>query len=91
MKTILIPTDCSDHSRISVKYGIQLAKENDAEIKLLYIQENVEIDKEKNKQSDSKVVSISGKDRSAILLGGKNPDIAIWYDKKGQYTTSSYY
>jgi len=45
----------------------------------------------KNKQSDSKVISISGKDRSAILLGGKNPDISIWYDKKGQYTTSSYY
>ena len=52
LKTILIPTDCSDHSRISVKYGIQLAKENDAEIKLLYIQENVDIDKEKNKQSN---------------------------------------
>ena len=53
LKTILIPTDCSDHSRISVKYSIQLAKENDAEIKLLYIQENVDIYKEKNKQSDS--------------------------------------
>ena len=51
---ILIPTDFSDHSRISVKYGIQLAQENDAEIKLLYIQENVDMDKEKNKQSDSK-------------------------------------
>ena len=45
----------------------------------------------KNKYINSKIVSISGKDRSAIMLGGKNPDIAIWYDRKGQYTTSTYY
>jgi len=45
----------------------------------------------KNKYETSKVVSISGKDRSAIILGGQNPNIAIWYDRKGQYTTSTYY
>ena len=45
----------------------------------------------KNKYKTSKVVSISGKDRAAIILGGKKPDIAIWYDRKGQYTTSTYY
>ena len=56
---ILIPRDCSDHSRISAKYGIQLAKENDAEIKLLYIQENVDLDKEKNKQSDLETQDLS--------------------------------
>ena len=43
----------------------------------------------KNKYKTSKVVSISGKDRAAIILGGKKPDIAIWYDRKGQYTTST--
>ena len=45
----------------------------------------------KNKYKNSKIISISGKDRAAILLGGKNPDIAIWYDRKGKYTTSTYY
>jgi len=45
----------------------------------------------KNKYKNSKIVSISGKDRAAIMLGGKNPDIAIWYDRKGKYTTSTYY
>ena len=40
----------------------------------------------------SQVVSISLKDRAAILLGGKKPDTALWYDKrKGEFTTSSYY
>lgn len=40
----------------------------------------------------SVVVSISIKDRAAILMGGKHPDAAIWYDDTlGGYTTSSYY
>ncbi|MBT4452631.1 MAG: hypothetical protein HOC49_01130 [Candidatus Marinimicrobia bacterium] len=45
------------------------------------------------KQSNpkSKVVSISGKDRTAILLGGKNPDMALWYKNHGGWTTSTYY
>jgi predicted AlkP superfamily pyrophosphatase or phosphodiesterase len=38
------------------------------------------------------VVSVAIKDRAAILLGGKHPDAAIWYDSKlGAFTTSSYY
>ena len=40
----------------------------------------------------SKVVSVSLKDRSAIISGGKTPDFAFWYDfMQGQWTTSSYY
>lgn len=40
----------------------------------------------------SKVFSLALKDRAAILMGGKHPDGAFWYDKKhGLVTTSSYY
>jgi hypothetical protein len=40
----------------------------------------------------SKVFSISLKDRSAILPGGKNPDGAYWFDtEKGVFITSDYY
>lgn len=41
---------------------------------------------------ESRVVSVSVKDRAAILMGGKRPDAALWYDRKtGHLTTSSYY
>lgn len=41
---------------------------------------------------DAVVVSLAIKDRAAILLGGKHPDAAIWYDNTvGGFTTSSYY
>ena len=33
----------------------------------------------KDSNQNAKVVSISGKDRAAVLLGGKNPDMALWY------------
>jgi predicted AlkP superfamily pyrophosphatase or phosphodiesterase len=40
----------------------------------------------------SRVVSLSFKDRAAILMGGKHPDYAFWYDdKSGHMVTSSYY
>ncbi|MEK7743310.1 MAG: alkaline phosphatase family protein, partial [Elusimicrobiota bacterium] len=40
----------------------------------------------------SLVVSISGKDRSGILLGGHRPDAAIWYEPKIEgFATSPYY
>lgn len=40
----------------------------------------------------SKVVSISSKDRAAILMGGWKPDGAYWYARKsGTMTTSDYY
>lgn len=41
---------------------------------------------------ESKVVSISGKDRAAILMGGHKPDLALWYDSSsGQFISSGYY
>lgn len=40
----------------------------------------------------SKVISVSLKDRAAILPGGKNPNAAFWYDDEtGNFITSSYY
>jgi predicted AlkP superfamily pyrophosphatase or phosphodiesterase len=41
---------------------------------------------------DAVVVSLAIKDRAAILMGGKHPDAAIWYDSTiGDFTTSTYY
>ncbi|MBC8344949.1 MAG: alkaline phosphatase family protein [Candidatus Marinimicrobia bacterium] len=45
----------------------------------------------KTSNLNAKVVSISGKDRAAVLLGGKNPDMSLWYGKHGGWTTSTYY
>jgi len=46
----------------------------------------------KAKYPDSKVFSASGKDRAAILMGGKQADGALWYDEEiGGYETSEYY
>jgi arylsulfatase A-like enzyme len=40
----------------------------------------------------SHVVSVSMKDRSAILMAGHHPDGAYWFDSKtGRFVTSSYY
>jgi hypothetical protein len=39
----------------------------------------------------SRVVTMAGKDRSAILLGGQRPDVAVWYDAGlGQYVTAKH-
>ena len=46
------------------------------------------------KSSDPKarVFSVSGKDRAAVLLGGRKADLALWFDRtKGEFTTSPYY
>jgi predicted AlkP superfamily pyrophosphatase or phosphodiesterase len=46
----------------------------------------------KARDPESKVVAVAGKDRAAILMGGKRPDAAIWYASKSKsYVTSSYY
>ena len=46
----------------------------------------------KAKDPLSKVVSISLKDRSAILMAGKRPDAVLWLDRKaGGFATSGYY
>lgn len=40
----------------------------------------------------SQVFSIAGKDRAAVLMGGKRPDGAFWFDPQiGGFTTSTYY
>lgn len=40
----------------------------------------------------SKVISVAGKDRSAVLMGGRRPDYAFWYEaKSGLMVTSDYY
>ena len=39
-----------------------------------------------------RVVSLALKDRAAVMLGGKNPTAAYWFDSGGgQFVTSSYY
>jgi predicted AlkP superfamily pyrophosphatase or phosphodiesterase len=46
----------------------------------------------KKKHPASKVACLAQKDRSAILMCGKKPDAAIWYDRAtGRFTTSAYY
>lgn len=46
----------------------------------------------KQQSPSSKVVSISMKDRAAVLMGGKQPDAVFWYDDAtGAMVTSSYY
>jgi predicted AlkP superfamily pyrophosphatase or phosphodiesterase len=45
----------------------------------------------KAEHPDSKIFSVSVKNRTAILLAGKNPDLAVWYDWKGSFVTSDYY
>ena len=40
----------------------------------------------------AKVYALSGKDRSAVFLGGRNADAALWYDEEnGDIVTSPYY
>lgn len=45
----------------------------------------------KKADSKSKVFTVAGKDRSAVLLGGKNPDLAIYYNYDGSFISSDYY
>ncbi len=46
----------------------------------------------KDSSPRSKVIAMSGKDRAAILMGGKHPDYAFWYSRKnGHMVTSDYY
>lgn len=40
---------------------------------------------------NSKVIAIAGKDRSACILGGKNPSMPLYYNNSGKFISSSYY
>lgn len=43
-------------------------------------------------RGEAKVISLSMKDRSAVLSGGAHPDLAVFFDKKtGTFTSSTYY
>jgi predicted AlkP superfamily pyrophosphatase or phosphodiesterase len=49
-------------------------------------------DEMKNNNEKSKVFSVSGKDRAAILMLGKKADAAFWYNtNNGHFITSNYY
>ena len=46
----------------------------------------------KSKNTQSRVVGVSLKDRSAILMGGRRADAAYWYETaEGNFITSTYY
>lgn len=46
----------------------------------------------KSASPTSRVISISGKERAAILMGGHHADYAFWYDREtGHMVTSDYY
>ncbi len=46
----------------------------------------------KRSNPESKVVGVSLKDDAAILLAGRSPDAAYWYDERlGKFVTSTYY
>ena len=46
----------------------------------------------KKQHAGAKVISVSRKDRSAILLGGQKPDGAYWFNfQNGGFTSSTYY
>ncbi|MEJ2084191.1 MAG: alkaline phosphatase family protein [Acidobacteriota bacterium] len=46
----------------------------------------------KDHAETAKVIAASAKDRSAILLGGKSADLAVWFDdESGRLVTSPYY
>jgi predicted AlkP superfamily pyrophosphatase or phosphodiesterase len=41
---------------------------------------------------ESRVFAVSSKDRSAITMGGRKADVALWFDRmKGEFVTSAYY
>ncbi len=45
----------------------------------------------KQKDPKSKVFTVAGKDRGAVFLGGKNADLAIYYNWNGSFISSDFY
>lgn len=39
LNTILVPTDCTDHTRIAIKYAVRLANNKSTHLKLLHVLE----------------------------------------------------
>jgi hypothetical protein len=49
-------------------------------------------DQLRSSHPEAKIASISGKDRAAVLLGGRSPDIAAWFSSDTlSFETSSFY
>lgn len=49
-------------------------------------------DQLRSSHPEAKIAAISGKDRAAVLLGGKSPDIAAWFSAETlSFETSSFY
>ncbi len=44
-------------------------------------------DRMKARHTDAKVVSISGKDRAAVMLGGHNADLTLWWTREKGFQT----
>jgi len=40
---------------------------------------------------NSKVFGVSCKDRASIMMSGKTPELALWYNYRGSFTTTDYY
>ena len=45
----------------------------------------------KTEYSNSKVISIGGKDRAACILGGKKPNLPLYYNQAGSFISSDHY
>jgi len=45
----------------------------------------------KEESPTSKVISIAGKDRSAIMMAGRNPDLVLYYNNIDRFITSDFY
>ena len=57
LKTILVPTDCSVHSKISLLYASRLATEFGASVTLLYVEKHSEQQKAKTATRKSEDIS----------------------------------
>ena len=45
----------------------------------------------KSTYPNSKIISIGGKDRTAVMLGGKKPDLVLYWNYNGSFISSDYY
>jgi len=45
----------------------------------------------KKSNPNSKVISVGGKDRAAIFLGGRRPDLPLYYNYAGSFISSDFY
>jgi len=68
-----------DHEQNERTYCV---RDREGKVSAKYLLANTVGDELKIASPKSKVVSVSIKDRSAVFLGGHNPDLSIWFDLK---------